>query len=257
MDLPKEIRLMVYEECDTKKMHYDIATDYDKIHLAESCATLIVSCLPAIKILQTCKTIRNEAIPIFQRNQLERVASDPIRLFIGGSCSLNYAAYVEDIVLLMAGLRIDSVVAPHHRNLGRWLHAHSWGPGALPSGHALQLLTPESPRKEHHRLIVCTNFGVAPSDTNFWRTASYINNSETVKLGSQLPCCDDLELCATGMVYVDLCLQSLSDTPSRSIWIGSPFQNIGRTNFQRAYVTFSEGNFVELEEWKRDWVEGS
>jgi hypothetical protein len=130
---------------------------------------LIISCLPAIKLLQTCKTIRNEARPIFQRNQLERVASNPIRLFVGSSCSLNYTAYVEDIVL-----RIDSVVAPQHSDLGQWLHAHSWGPGVLPSGHALQLLTTGSSRKDHTRLIVCINFGVPPSDTDFWRMASYI-----------------------------------------------------------------------------------
>jgi hypothetical protein len=78
-----------------------------------------------------------------------------------------------------------------------------------------------------------------------WRATSY--NSDMAKLGVRLPYYDDLELCATGMVHMDLRLQSLSDTPSRLIWVGSPFHNIGSTNFQEAQVTFSEGDFVELD----------
>lgn len=255
MDLPKEIRLLVYEQCDIQRRHYDLATDRDKKRLDRSCAALIVCSLPAIKLLQTCTTIHDEARPIFQRNQFERLISEPTRLFIRGSCALNYTAYLMDILLLMAGFRIDSVIAPQYLNLSRWLHARSWGPGALPPTHPLQQLLHGSPRNEHTRLITCLDFGVPPADANFWNAAFQINCIETFKLCYHLPWDEELYLRATGMVDVDLRLQSLSDTPNRSTPIGDPFHDAVMHNPPRHYATFSVGDFVELEEWQRDWVE--
>ncbi|KAF2448032.1 hypothetical protein P171DRAFT_429615 [Karstenula rhodostoma CBS 690.94] len=255
MDLPKEIRLLIYEQCDIQTKHYDIATDNDKKHLDDSCAALVVSSFPSIKLLQTCSTVRDEAILIFQRNQLKRLSDEPIRLFFKGSCALNYTVYVTDIVLLMAGLLNNSATAPQYPDLGCWLHAHSWGPDALPSGHPLQLLLPGSPRKGHTRLIVCADFGIPPADANFWSAAIQINGSETVKLCFRLPWDEEVFLRAPGMIHLHLRLQSLSNTPSRSTWIGEPFHDAVHHNFPRHYVTFGEGDFVELGEWQRDWVE--
>ncbi len=69
MDLPKEIRLMIYECLTTRTRHELIKKEYTykvnkKTHRGQISCTMVTQSVPGISILSTCKTISDEAWPI-------------------------------------------------------------------------------------------------------------------------------------------------------------------------------------------------
>lgn len=247
LDLPKEIRLMVYENCTIQRKHYHLSTTYTLPNSPTAHATLVVSALPAIKLLRTCSTIRNEALPIFDRNQLPRLAKEPIRLIIGRARCSIYTSYLKDIVLLMLGLRTDSIMAPQYPGLGQWLYAHAWG-HRIPKS--------KYPHVKLAALVVSVEFN---GPFNFVSEHAIDRfNTQVSRPRSTVDEHLNLALCPKppGKLLVKLCAQALDG--SGAFWFSTELglQELMAARFWRKCVMDIEGvGVVKWEDWKRDWVE--
>ncbi|KAF2705113.1 hypothetical protein K504DRAFT_107493 [Pleomassaria siparia CBS 279.74] len=82
LDLPKEIRLMVYEHLPLLLKHHKVLLPFNSSADEPMCEiTLIVRCLP-MGILRTCRTIFKEANTIMQKRAWSWVmeADKPVRI---------------------------------------------------------------------------------------------------------------------------------------------------------------------------------
>lgn len=72
LDLPKELRLMIYEQLPTKTT---------RRHIPNQAPIVVHITLPGVELLATCRQIRSEAITILS-NKLTAIASQPARIIV-------------------------------------------------------------------------------------------------------------------------------------------------------------------------------
>ncbi|KAJ4299305.1 hypothetical protein N0V90_004549 [Kalmusia sp. IMI 367209] len=78
LDLPKELRLLVYEQLTLKISHGNIERDMVSAGAAQSFSfALVTYSIPGILILATCRFINSEAEAIIERKKKELLAEPP------------------------------------------------------------------------------------------------------------------------------------------------------------------------------------
>jgi hypothetical protein len=75
LDLPKDIRLIVYDLLPTVTRHYTLSTNND--HYSLAIVTQHETCL---SLLQTCRAINYEAVAM--RRRLEKLRNEPLRIIV-------------------------------------------------------------------------------------------------------------------------------------------------------------------------------
>lgn len=253
MDLPKDIRLLVYEQCDLQRKHYRLTENLQIFRSNASHASLIVSCFPAVKLLQTCSEIHDEARPIFQRNQLRRMIDEPTRLFFRDLEYPHNSAYLMDILLLMTGLRTTSRSAPDIPDLGHWLHTCSWGHEPSYLDHQPQVLSSACVHQRQIRLIVCVEFEDPTSDY-YWRSINLDWLFDTVNDFSYGIWKWGIKESVTQRVNVDFRVPPSGHERDGPMRICVPFSGGAAADSRCSYATYQVRGSVGVGEWQRDWA---
>jgi hypothetical protein len=113
LDLPEEIRLMVYERLSIKTVHRPLCERYSTKSRRSWHTMYVWSTLPGIAILSVCRKVNAEATTVFQ-SQLKRLQDMPIRLL---SIDIHMYLRTERILrsLYMIECSLDTSSIAHTR----------------------------------------------------------------------------------------------------------------------------------------------
>ncbi|KAH7066666.1 hypothetical protein BKA63DRAFT_425007 [Paraphoma chrysanthemicola] len=242
LDLPKEIRLMVYERLPTKITHH--STAFQRVVLPKQ-PVLICSKITGSNILSTCVQINNEAGAVLGP-RLASMQESPVRIIVDthiladGCCAaiLRYlfaseqdCSHVGDLVPTIA-LR------------NAWLKAHN------PHKHV-------SPQSRIQRVDIALR---------------YVNNCNLdsgptlrdLEFGFEFFCADVRGMRGDGYeTAVSIRIRPAVLPPHAQAiferglsFKGSPFMCVSSPSLTQGTFRIGSGEDIEEEEWQKDWVEG-